>query len=228
MSRIVIVEDDDFLREEIEHTFKKLGYEVLPMRDFGPEAAPGILELAPDLVILDVNLPGTNGYDLCRWLKGRTTIPVLILTARDTLSDELHALGLGADDFLTKPCPTDRLVARVRRLLSTYASMNTVIRAKALALDMDVCRLSYKDQWMILPETEAKLLSVLMTAYPQGVDYDRICQNVWGDMTYMDENILSVNIARLRKHLSGIGLKNVIANIRGKGYRLEVSEDEET
>ena len=108
------MEDDDFLREEIEHTFKKLGYEVPPMRDFGPEAAPGILELAPDLVILDVNLPGTNGYDLCRWLKGRTTIPVLILTARDTLSDELHALGLGADDFLTKPCPTDRLVARVR------------------------------------------------------------------------------------------------------------------
>lgn len=222
MSRIVIVEDDDFLREEMEHTFKNLGYEVPSVTDFGPETAPAVLELSPDLVILDINLPGTNGYDLCRWLKSRTTIPVLILTGRDSLKDELHGLDLGADDFLTKPCPPDRLVARVRRLLSTYASMNTLIRAGEIPFDMDICRLSYKDQWMILPETQARLLSVLMAAYPETVTYGQICEKVWGDMTYMDENILSVNIARLRKQLSGLGLRAAVTNVRGKGYRLEV------
>ena len=90
------MEDDDFLREEMEHTFKNLGYEVPSVTDFGPETAPEVLELSPDLVILDINLPGTNGYDLCRWLKSRTTIPVLILTGRDSLKDELHGFRLVA------------------------------------------------------------------------------------------------------------------------------------
>lgn len=227
MSRIIIVEDDEFLREEMEHTFKKLGYDIPSVRDFSKDLAPVILDLAPDLVILDVNLPGTSGYDLCRWLKSRTAIPVLILTARDTLNDELHALGLGADDFLTKPCPTDRLTARVRRLLSTYASMNNLLRAGDFTLDLDTCRLSFKDQWMILPETEAKILAAIIPDFPEAVSYSRICEKVWGNMEYLDENILSVNIARLRKHLTAMGLKNVIQNVRGKGYRLEVSGYEE-
>ncbi len=221
------MEDEEFLREEMEHTFKKLGYDIPSVRDFSKDLAPAILDLAPDLVILDVNLPGTSGYDLCRWLKSRTAIPVLILTARDTLNDELHALGLGADDFLTKPCPTDRLIARVRRLLSTYASMNNLLRAGNLTLDLDTCRLSFKDQWLILPETEAKILAAMISDFPEAVSYSRICEKVWGNTKYLDENILSVNIARLRKHLTAMGLRNVVQNVRGKGYRLEVSGYEE-
>ncbi len=103
MQRIVIVEDDIYLREELIHTLKKAGYDAVSLDSFD-NTEEELTALQPDLAVLDVNLPGKSGYELCKSLKVKASFPILILTARDTLSDELMALGLGADDFLTKPC----------------------------------------------------------------------------------------------------------------------------
>ena len=223
MIKIVVVEDDVYLREEIMLTFQRKGYSVSGISSFAA-AEEEILRLAPDLVLLDVNLPRKSGFELCKWLKSRASFPILILTARDTLIDELTALGLGADDFLTKPCHPDRLVARARRLLQTYGKIKNVIQAGSLALDTDTYKLVWQNASLILPETEGKILRILMERHPMTVSRREIFTFVWGTDEFVDENILPVNMTRLRKSLSEIGLGEIVKAIRGQGYCLKGEE----
>lgn len=223
MIKIAIAEDDAYLREELVATFERKGYSASGISSF---AAPEreILALHPDLVVLDINLPGKSGFELCRWLKARTAFPILILTARDTLSDELTALGLGADDFLTKPCHPDRLLARAARLLQTYGKVRNIIQCGTFTLDTDTYKLVEGDKYTILPETEGKILQILMKKYPELVSREELTRAVWGTDEFVDENILQVNMTRLRKSLGRIGLYNIVKNMRGCGYLLEVTK----
>ena len=116
MARIMVVEDDVYMREELTDLLRKSGYETASLFDF-ENAIPEITEYSPDLVLLDINLPFHSGFEICKELKAKQLGTVLVLTARDKLQDELHALGLGADDYLTKPCNIERLLARIKNLL---------------------------------------------------------------------------------------------------------------
>ncbi len=223
MPGIVIVEDDSYLRDELIHTFRKAGYDASGLSEF-ESVEEELARLKPELVILDVNLPGKTGYELCKSLKVRSSFPILILTARDTLSDELTALGLGADDFLTKPCHSDRLLARAERLLQTYDKLRSVIIIGPLSLDADTYKLTYADKILLLSETEGKIIKLLMERYPDTVEKSEIFRAIWGTEEFIDENILQVNISRLRKILSDFGMDGIIRNIRGKGYVLEVEK----
>ena len=220
MKKMVVAEDDVYLREEIMLIFEREGYSVTGISSFA-DAGSQIIGLAPDIVILDVNLPCQSGFELCKQLKSRASFPILILTARDTLTDELTALGLGADDFLTKPCHPKRLLARVKRLLQTYGKVKNVIQAGNLTLDMDTYKLAASNQEVVLPETEGKILCLLMREYPRTVSKAEIFRTVWGTETYVDENILQVNMTRLRRNLLKAGLSDCIKTVRGHGYCLE-------
>ena len=116
MAQIVVVEDDVYMREELIDVLKKAGYDAVPLLNF-ENAVLQIMALSPDLILLDINLPFHSGFEVCKEIKAKRLGTVLILTARDKLQDELHALGLGADDYLTKPCNTERLLARIKNLL---------------------------------------------------------------------------------------------------------------
>ena len=221
MPRIIIVEDDIYLREELIHTFQKAKYDAIGLSEF-ENVEDHLMKQKPDLVILDVNLPGKTGYELCKSLKVKSSFPILILTARDTLSDELTALGLGADDFLTKPCHPDRLLARTGRLLQTYGKMRSILQIGAVSLDTDTYKLVFLDKVLILSETEGKIMKLLMEQFPSAVEKSELFRNVWGTEEFVDENILQVNMSRLRKNLSDFGMDGIIRNIRGKGYVLEV------
>lgn len=221
MIRIMVVEDDPYLCEELIRTFKRKGYSASGISSFDT-AQQEVLAGEPDLAVLDVNLPGKSGYELCKWLKARASFPILILTARDTLSDELTALGLGADDFLTKPCHPDRLIARAERLLSTYGKVKSIIQTGPLSLDISTYKLMLPHGALILPETEGKILQLLMQRHPEILSKEEIVKAVWGAGAFVDENILQVNMTRLRKNLSGIGLDQVIRTVRGQGYVLEM------
>lgn len=224
MQRIVIVEDDVYLREELIHTFRKAGYDAIGPASF-ENLEKEVKELNPDLAVLDINLPKKSGFELCKNFKMTSSFPILILTARDTLSDELKALGLGADDFLTKPCHPDRLLARADRLIKMYASqLRSVIRAGRLALDTDTYKLFFADKFIILAETEGKIMKILMERYPETVSKGELFYNMWGTEEYVDENILQVNISRLRKNLTEIDMGEAVRNVRGKGYVLEVDD----
>ena len=112
MKKIAVVEDEPLMREELALMLRKAGYEVEEIREFD-RVADQLEILSPDLAVLDLNLPGVSGFQICREIKGRSSFPVLVLTSRDQMKDELHALELGADEYLTKPCRRERLLARV-------------------------------------------------------------------------------------------------------------------
>lgn len=223
MNKIIVIEDDIYLREELVNTFVKKGYSVSSISSFdAPEKE--ILNNNPDLAVLDINLPGKSGFELCKWLKARASFPILILTARDTLSDELYALGLGADDFLTKPCHPDRLIARAERLLQTYGKVRNLIQAGDIVLDIDTYKVIWENAHVVLSDTEGRILKALLECYPSVVSKQKLLIELWGSEEYVDENILQVNMTRLRKSLDSIGLRDMIQTVRGQGYRLEVSK----
>lgn len=215
----LIVEDDPYLREELINTFIKKGYPASGISSFA-EPEKEITEINPELLILDVNLPGKSGFELCRILKAKSSFPILVLTARDTLPDELHALGLGADDFLTKPCHPDRLLARAERLVRIYGKVKNHMRAGDVEYDPDTNKVMWGGSFAVLSETEGKIMRALIEGYPMVVSRDRLSTVLWGGAEYVDENILAVNMTRLRKTLDSIGLGSKIITQRGVGYRL--------
>lgn len=219
MAKIVLVEDDIFLREELQSVLQKEGYVVQAVSSFAT-ALDDIIALNPSLVLLDLNLPGSSGFALCRELKAKGIGPILVLTSRNQLQDELRALGLGADDYLTKPCHPSRLLARIEKLLHLYENMRDLLDAGPFQLDENTFEVISGDRVVTLPENEGKILRALLVKSPQVVTKEALFQLLWGTSEYVDENILQVNMARLRKDLGKLGLADYVETVRGKGYRL--------
>ena len=134
MKRIAVVEDEFLMREELSDILRKAEYQVDEICVF-EDVAEQLLELSPDLILLDLNLPGTSGFQICREVKQKSSIPVLVLTSRDQLRDELHALDLGADEYLTKPCRKERLLARVANVMKRYEGRSNLLEGAGFLLD---------------------------------------------------------------------------------------------
>lgn len=134
MKRIAVVEDEVYMREELCNMLQKDGYLVEAITEF-EDAARLLAALRPDLVILDLNLPEISGFQICQELKNKTAIPILVLTSRDQVKDELQAFQLGADEYLTKPCRKDRLLARVSNILKRYEGRTNLIEGLDFLLD---------------------------------------------------------------------------------------------
>lgn len=219
MAQIVIVEDDIFLREELQNLLQKEGYTVEVVSSF---SNPGedIVGMHPSLVLLDLNLPDTSGYTICRSLKAQGIGPVLVLTSRSQLNDELRALDLGADDYLTKPCHPSRLLARIEKLLHLYKNMRSMLDAGYFQLDENTFEIISGSQSLILPENEGKILREIISRSPEVVTKEALFQCIWGTAEFIDENILQVNITRLRKNLTRLELADAVETVRGEGYRL--------
>lgn len=129
MKHIAVVEDEALMREELADMLRRAGYAVTEVTDFA-DVTGQLLALAPDLVLLDLNLPEVSGFQICRDLKRRSALPVLVLTSRDQLRDEVHALELGADEYLTKPYRKERLLARIGNVLSATRGGRTCSRGR--------------------------------------------------------------------------------------------------
>ncbi len=220
MEKIVIVEDDIFLRDELQNILEKEGYSVECISSFDT-ALEDIILASPSLIILDLNLPKLSGFDICRALKARGIGPVLVLTSRNQLRDELHALELGADDYLTKPCHPKRLIARIQKLIHLYANMRILLNAGNFQLDENTNVLYSGENSISLSENEGIIMKALMKAAPSVVKKEELFTLLWGSSDYVDENILQVNMTRLRKTLETVGLANRIKTIRGIGYQLK-------
>lgn len=222
---MLIIEDDLYIREELENIFEKRGYVVESITNLN-NTLEDIKKSNPDLIVLDLNLPGMSGFEICKSVKQRTSFPVLILTSRNQMKDELHALDLGADDYLTKPCHPDRIIARAEKIIKMYGKIINNISVGNLILDEKIYEAKYLENSIILPENEGKILRNLMINYPNIVKKEDLFIELWGTKEFIDENILQVNMTRLRKSLSKINLDNIIKTIRGCGYKLEVFDEE--
>ncbi|KIV57722.1 chemotaxis protein CheY [Aneurinibacillus migulanus] len=219
VARITIVEDDSLMREELMDILQKAGYEVVAIADFHDIVAQ-IATLAPDLVLLDINLPEQSGFEICKSLKSKGIGPILILTSRDKLQDELHGLNLGADDYLTKPCNRDRLLARIQNLLRRFEGQPGLIDGGSFSLDPNTFTLYKGSQSLLLSANEGRILLTLVQHRPEIVSKSTLSELLWGTDQYIDENALQVNLTRLRKTLRQLNLENQIETIRGQGYRL--------
>ena len=220
MKRIAVVEDEAYMREELCDMLQKNGYLVEAITEF-EDAARLLAALRPDLVILDLNLPEISGFQICQELKNKPAIPILVLTSRDQVKDELQAFQLGADEYLTKPCRKDRLLARVSNILKRYEGRTNLIEGPDFLLDQQTYTLYIHNTSVVLPKNQGKLLVALLSGGDALVTTEQLCMALWGTTEYIDENALQVNLTRLKKTMSGLEMKQRIVAVRGMGYRLE-------
>lgn len=162
MKRIAVVEDEVYMREELCSMLKKAGDSVLEITAF-EDVGEQLTAINPDLVILDLNLPEISGFQICRDLKQKTSIPVLVLTSRDQMADELHALRLGADEYLTKPCRKERLLARITNILKRYEGRHNLLEGQGFLLDRGTYTLYINNTSVVLPKNQGKLLEALLS-----------------------------------------------------------------
>lgn len=220
MKRIAVVEDEVYTREELCNMLEKAGYSALAVTAF-ENAAEQLTALAPDLVILDLNLPEISGFQICWDLKQKTSIPILVLTSRDQMSDELQALRLGADEYLTKPCRKERLLARIANILKRFEGRSNLLEGQGFLLDRGTYTLYINNTSVILPRNQGKLLEALLAGGNQLVTSEQLCRALWDTTEFIDENALQVNLTRLKKTMANLGMKQKVVAVRGLGYRLE-------
>ncbi len=220
MKKIAVVEDEVYMREELCDMLQKDGYIVEIVTEF-EDTVRHLETISPDLVILDLNLPEISGFQICQQLKRKTAIPVLVLTSRDHLKDELQAFELGADEYLTKPCRKDRLLARVSNILKRYEGRANLIEGPDFLLDQQTYTLYVHNTSVVLPKNQGKLLVALLNGGDGPVTTEELCMSLWGTTEYIDENAVRVNLTRLKKIMSELEMKQRIVVVRGIGYRLE-------
>ena len=227
MKKIVIAEDDVFMREELASILMKEGYETDCLADFS-DAARKILSLSPDLVLLDLNLPGITGFEICRSIRKISTVPVLVLTSRDQLKDELHALKLGADEYLTKPCHKDRLTARILNLLRRYEDRDRFAEIQGVRLGRQTFTVYMNGPSAVLPENHGKIMELLLLHAGETVTKSMLSERLWGTTEYIDENALQVNMTRIKKTIRKLHIPYRIETRRGIGYCLtEIGESDD-
>ncbi|MGO4937468.1 response regulator transcription factor [Fundicoccus sp. Sow4_H7] len=222
MTTIIIVEDDAMLQQELVYMLEKADYQTIAIKQFDEQIVETIKSHQADLLLLDLNLPGQSGFEICKQLTATTNMPILILTSRDLLKDELRALELGADDYITKPVQKEKLLARIQSILRRTIAFTHLIKIGPLQLDQQTYSLYVGNQIKVLTQNEGKLLQALMQAYPNSVTKEELTTLVWGTNEYIDDNTLQVNIGRLRKNLQELGLDQAVKTIRGQGYQLMI------
>ncbi|HET8568633.1 MAG TPA: response regulator transcription factor [Candidatus Limnocylindria bacterium] len=220
-ARILVVDDDENVTNMLRRALSFEGYSVATARD-GNEALRRALELAPDLVVLDVMLPGIDGVEVCRRLRaGDPGLAILMLTAKDAAADQVMGLDAGADDYLVKPFTLDVLAARVRaQLRRKQPSDVEVLRYADLALDTGTRSARRGTREIALTSTEYDLLLQFMRHPRQVLDKERLTEKVWGYDFGGNYNVLEVYVRYLRQKLEAGGEPRLIHTLRGAGYVL--------
>lgn len=219
MDRIYIAEDEIKLREELRSILEKNGYECITAETF-EHVTDDILNAAPDLVLLDLNLPIHDGFYICRNLRAASDIPVIVVTSSDSDMDELMSLNLGADDYITKPYNIHILLAHISAvLLRVHGRRDSLsLTHKGLTLDMGKSRAIYQGKWAELTKNEMGILKLLMNHKGTIVSRDELIRELWEMEEFVEDSTLTVNINRLRRKLAEVGLSDYLITKRGQGY----------
>ena len=221
MEKILIVEDEEEITCGLSSLLKNQGY-VCDCWDGRGNAVETIRETAPDLILMDINLPGQDGFALCREIRNACSLPVIFLTGRSTSMDELEALQSGGDDFITKPYKAPILLARIQTVLRRVKSPSkpAVLQYRGITLDLGAARLTYGEKSLELGRNEQKILHRLFEHAGNIVSREELVDYLWENQIYIDDNTLSVNVRRLREKLASIGLPGLIQTKRGMGYKV--------
>ena len=227
MTRILVVEDEDSFSDALSYLLGREGFEV-GVADTGPKAIEEFDRNGADLVLLDLMLPGLSGTEVCRQLRQRSNVPIIMLTAKDSEVDKVVGLELGADDYVTKPYSSRELVARIRAVLRRNGSLadgdidGHILTAGPVRMDVDRHMVSVGTNSVQLPLKEFELLEFLMRNSGRVLTRIQLIDRVWGSDYVGDTKTLDVHIKRLRAKIEEDPANPVfIQTVRGLGYKME-------
>lgn len=220
-NKIFIIEDEEKIRIELSELLNRYGYEANYSNDF-----ENIVEIALEsnshIILLDINLPYYDGYYICREIRKKSNIPIIVVTSRNSEIDELMSMNLGADDFVTKPYNTQILLARISSLLRrTYQNMDLeIFEFKGLKYNMSTSEMEFDNNKVELTKNESRILYTLIKNKEKIVSRNELMKSLWQNDEFVDDNTLTVNINRLRKKLEEVGAVDYLQTKRGQGYIL--------
>ena len=209
MYRILVVEDDEIIARSVRRHLESWDYEVTCVKDFANVMAE-FSEFAPQLVLMDIKLPFFNGYHWCTEIRRISKVPVIFLSSASDNMNIVMAVNLGGDDFIAKPFDLDVLTVKVQAMLRRtydFSGESSVISCRGVLLHPAEAAVSYGEERLELTKNELRILQTLM-------------EKLWESDSFVDENTLTVNVNRLRRKLTGIGLGDFIVTKKGVGYRV--------
>lgn len=226
MSSVLVVEDEQSLREPLVYILQREGFDVLEAVD-GPSALIQWQTNSPDLILLDLMLPGMSGVDVCREIRTRSNVPIIMVTAKDSEVDKVVGLEIGADDYVVKPYSTRELLARIKAVLRRGVAPNSnesrsVLEAGPVRLDTERHAVTVNGQPVTLPLKEFELLEYLLDNTNRVLTRGQIIDRVWGSNYYGDTKTLDVHVKRIRSKIEPDPANpKFIMTIRGLGYKFE-------
>lgn len=227
MSKILIVEDDKKLREELKIFLNNNGFQAEVLQSF-ENTLNDILTINPKLLLLDINLPNLNGEYICKEIRKKSSMPIIIITSKNSEIDELLSINNGADHFVTKPFNIHILLAKINSLLRRNDMLNGnfgIIDAKDFCLDINKSMIKCNEKCIELTKNELRILKILVQNRDKIVSREEIMDALWESENFIGDSTLTVNITRVRNKLAEIGLKELLETKRGQGYILKGSED---
>lgn len=223
MQKILIVEDDEKLRNELKIFLEKNGYKVEVLETF-KNTIQDILNIKPDIVLLDINLPNVDGQYVCKEIRKTSNMGIIIVTSRDSEIDELLSINYGADHYITKPYNIQILLAKIASLLrrtNASAEVSDKIDAKDFIINTSNSTIEKQGKIIELTKNEYKILKYLVQNREKIVSREEIMDCLWETESFIDDNTLTVNITRLRNKLEELNLKELLETRRGQGYILK-------
>ena len=219
MTKILIVEDNQTIRTELTVFLTRSGFEIEAPDRFDDIVGLAV-QLQPDLILLDINLPVFDGFFVTREIRKQSQVPIIIVTSRDTEIDELMGMNVGADDFVTKPYNTQILLARISSVLRRSDPSLVGARLDCGRFNLNYARSSLTSGSLEveLTRNELRIVGTLCERRGTIVSREQLMQALWEDDVFVDDNTLTVNINRLRGKLDEIGLRDLIQTRRGQGY----------
>lgn len=219
MYKIFVVEDDEIVQKELCDLISCNGYDVAISKKLNNVVAD-LQQEKPHLILLDVNLPFKNGYDICSEWKNISSAPIIILTCNSNTSDEILSIKLGADDFITKPYNATVLLARIEALLKRTYGIESISKLEydGITLDLSTNTLIYEQTELELTKNEFKILFILIKNKGKIITREELINYIWQSNDFIDENTLTVNINRVRKKLEQLNIPNFLKTKRGQGY----------
>ncbi|HFI0253734.1 TPA: response regulator transcription factor [Streptococcus suis] len=222
MQKILLVEDDKTISQLVAKKLINWGYQVQEVKDF-QTVLDQIRDFQPHLILLDIGLPFFNGYYWCQEIRKTSRVPIMFLSSHDQPMDIVMAINMGADDYVTKPFEMTVLLAKIQGLLRRtydFVGEQSLLWFEEASLDLKTMQVSYGQAVEELTRNEFQILRVLFEHGKEVVSREELMRELWNSDIFVDDNTLSVNIARLRKKLAELGLPDLIATKKGVGYGL--------
>lgn len=222
-TKILIIEDETVIRRELKILLENALYETAVLTDFH-DIMSQIRQEKPDLILLDINLPGCSGFDICTQIREEMEVPVIFLTSRTDSMDELNGILKGGDDYITKPYQPPVLLARIgavlKRTKGNRLQEATQFTCKGVTLDIAACTLTCQGSQRELTKAEMKILYQLFRNPGEYISRMDLIEFLWENKIFIDDNTLSVHMTRIREKLKALGVSGLISTKRGMGYRV--------